>query len=288
MNNKEGVKREPKIFNNEAFKERFQFLLWINDDIVCQRYFKCYGYNAYSIESIDFKEECDDIVGMIQDDLVSKSRVYSWYTKDDPLKMKGFSKDVDSLDRDDISVLINPSISGDVILSNGEVVRKEYCDYSDEIENWYVDKRVPEPYEVTFKFQVIIDENVVYERIWDGGVYPKYVRSNVDLSNSSSAYEGKDPVSLHFTLALQRAMTVDKVDLIYHIIKRLCKVMTYRYDDNAYTKKVKYGDREYSYTNYLKEYVDGYKKWISDKHQKWSVNNELTNDAIVARIEAMA
>lgn len=286
--NKETIKKEPKVFNNEAYKERFQFLLFINDDIVCQRYFKCYGYNAYAIESVEFKEECDDIVKMIQDDLASKSRVYSWYTTDDPVKVKGFIKDYEGLNDHDIVKLVNPAYRGDVELSDGRIVKKEYEDYPADSENWYNDKRVPEPYEVTFKFQVKIDDCVAYERIWDGGVYPKYVRSSVDLSNSNAAYEGKDPVSLYFTLALQRAMTVDKLDLIYHIIKRLCKVMTFRYEDNAYTKKMDFGGKEYAFTNYIKEYVDGYKKWLNDKHQKWSIENELTNDAIISRIEATA
>ena len=39
------IKKETKVVDNEAYKERFQFLLWVNDNIICQRYFKINGFN---------------------------------------------------------------------------------------------------------------------------------------------------------------------------------------------------------------------------------------------------
>ena len=90
--------------------------------------------------------------------------------------------------------------------------------------DYYVDTERPKPYEYTFKFAFLMDNKPVYEEIWDGGDYPKYVRNSVDLTNSDHLYKDKDPMSLHFNIAVVRAMTIDKTDLIYTIIRKICDV----------------------------------------------------------------
>lgn len=66
------------------YKEgRFDFALFINDNLVCKRNFIVYNFIEGSMQSEDFRYTMEDIVRMIQDDLKSKSRVYTWYYFDD-------------------------------------------------------------------------------------------------------------------------------------------------------------------------------------------------------------
>jgi len=122
----DNIKKEAKVVDNEAYKERFQFLLWVNDNIICQRYFKINGYNNDSIRSLQFKETMDNVVTMIKEDLISKSRIFMWYTRDEPIKMKGFVNNYDGLDYSDIVFLTSPDYNGSAKLSNGKVIEKEY------------------------------------------------------------------------------------------------------------------------------------------------------------------
>ena len=250
------IKKEAKVVDNEAYKERFQFLLWVNDNIICQRYFKINGYNSDSLRSLQFKETMDKVVEMIKEDLVSKSRIFMWYTREEPIKMTGFANNLDACDRDDISVLISPDFKGKIELSNDEIVDKTYFEYPLEMEDPYSDNEKLQPWDVTFKFQMVVDENPVYERIWDGTVYPKYVRNGVDLTNSDILYRDKEPSSLHFSYAIIRHMTLGKIDLVYHIIKQICEVMSYKFEDsNKYIKRTKYDGKNYVLSTYNKDWV---------------------------------
>jgi len=60
-------------------EERFEFTLFVNDNIICKRNFRIYNFIEGSMGTIDFKEKVDEIVNLIDDDLKSKSRVYTWY-----------------------------------------------------------------------------------------------------------------------------------------------------------------------------------------------------------------
>ena len=221
---------------NEAFWERFQFLLWINDDIICQRYFRINGYNRDMCHTEEFTTVMENCVRMIQDDLKYKSFILQSYTCDCPIKLTGFVNDPAS--ESDVFLLSNPNISGNVTLSDGRTVEKTYFEYPDGTpEMHYMDNETLEPWDVVFKFQFLIDDKTVYERIWDGTQYPKYVRNSVDLTNSNAAYRDKDPQNLNFSASLQKHMTFGRKDLTYHIIKSIIDVVCF--DGNGYTDEWK-------------------------------------------------
>lgn len=268
------IKKEAKIVDNEAYKERFQFLLWVNENIICQRYFKINGFNNDSLESVEFKETMDRVVGMIQSDLISKSRIFMWYTREEPVKLCGFTSNLGKCNWVDIAHLTSAQYDGKVELSNGEVIEKSYFEYPEDMIDTYSDNEKLPQWDVTFKFQMLVDEKPVYERIWDGTVYPKYVRNGVDLTNSDVLYKDKEPSSLHFSFAIIRHMTLGKIDLVYHIIKQICEVMSYRFEDSdKYTKSVDYSDREYSLSLYEvnRHWVDEAKKAYRDKTKQWNI-----------------
>ena len=58
---------------------RFEFALLVNDFLICRRSFQINGYIEGSMKTLEFKKAIDEIVGFINDDLVSKSRVWTWY-----------------------------------------------------------------------------------------------------------------------------------------------------------------------------------------------------------------
>jgi hypothetical protein len=69
-------------------EQRFEFILYINDHIICQRYFNIRGFNEDSLQSLDLKDLVDEIAGMnngrfgamglIPSFLKLKSREYMW------------------------------------------------------------------------------------------------------------------------------------------------------------------------------------------------------------------
>ena len=68
-------------FNKEKDykEERFEFALYVNDNIICKRNFRIFNFIENSMNTLEFKEKVDEIVDMIDNDLKSKSRVYTWY-----------------------------------------------------------------------------------------------------------------------------------------------------------------------------------------------------------------
>lgn len=266
------IKKETKVVDNEAYKERFQFLLWVNDNIICQRYFKINGFNNDSLRSLQFKETMDSVVRMIQDDLLSKSRIFMWYTREEPIKMTGCIKNYENCDESDVILLTSDNYVGKVQLSDGTIVDKQYFSYPEGMEDSYSDNEKLPEWDVTFKFQMLVDEKPVYERIWDGTVYPKYVRNGVDLTNSDVLYRDKEPSSLHFSFAIIRHMTLGKIDLVYHIIKQICEVMSYkREDSNKYIKRMKYGNKNYLLSTYNKDWVDIARKDCLEKTKAYNI-----------------
>lgn len=186
------VKRD----NRTDYKEKFQFLLSVNGNIICQRYFKINGFDEDNIKSLDFTKTIDESVEMIQEDLAYKSRIYLWYNSTLPTKLTGF-------------------IDG---------VEEEY------LENPKTDKtkeeEMTEPYSTTFKFSFLVNEIPVYERIWDGSQYPKYVRNSVDLTNSDYMYKDIDKNSLNLIQSMNKSMTLGRPNLMNAIIRSICETLS--------------------------------------------------------------
>lgn len=78
----ENVEAQQKDGEKKPFKRewnRFEFALFINDFLICKRSFPINGYVDKSMQTPEFKDEVDKIVELIDEDLKSKSRVYTWY-----------------------------------------------------------------------------------------------------------------------------------------------------------------------------------------------------------------
>lgn len=259
-----------KKVDNSSYRERFQFLLYVNENVICQRYFRINNFDYSSIESLELKEVMDDCVKKIQQDLVEKSRVYMWYTDKSPIKIAGFCND-ENLTSEDILFLTNGREENGV-LSNGKEIKKTFFDYYSVATNQmeYTDER-PADGDIMFKFVFLMDDKVLYEKQWDANIYPKYVRNSVDLSNSNAIYRNKDVSSLSFSLAIIYHMTNGKSDLLYNMIRSICETLSTKYSEEYdYTKKDIYNttdvdgnvidSKTYCYSTYNKEFVNGWRQ----------------------------
>ena len=63
---------------SNKYTDKFEFILRINENIVCQRYFNIRGYNESSKNSMELRWELSDIVDTIQTYLKEKSEDFLW------------------------------------------------------------------------------------------------------------------------------------------------------------------------------------------------------------------
>ena len=61
-------------------KERFEFKLTVNDNIICQRYFRINGFRRESYGSMELIDAIDNCVRMIDNDLKDKTNMFLYYT----------------------------------------------------------------------------------------------------------------------------------------------------------------------------------------------------------------
>lgn len=262
--------KEVKVIDNTQWKERHQFVLSANGNIICQRYFKVNGFNPKSLNSEELYYTIRDIVHMIKDDLKSKSRIYTAITMGKSTKLTGFYNG-EKLSNHDAALVFQDDVRGEVTLSNGIVLNKTYIDYDVEEE---VDDS---PF--TLKFSYLFDDKAVYEEVWDGTVYPKYVRNCIDISNSNASYKNVDPMRMTFSQQMTKSLNSGRPDLIYNIIKLFCDTLSNDVDDDGnsidkgYTTSVKYGNKKYYYTNYPIDFVKGWAAAVRQKtnaYNRWS------------------
>ena len=180
----------------------------------------------------------------------------------------GFVNSVSSFN--DACTVCSSGVEGRVQLENGDIIEKEYLHYNEEdFDDAYSDNEKLEPYEITFKFVFKVDDKSVYERIWDGTVYPKQVRNSVDLSNSD-APKDISSFSLFSLETVIRYLKYGRIDLLYHIIKKICETMSGGFNNpDAYTKSINYGkDENGIWHKFAEEKQDG-KKITRGKLKRW-------------------
>ena len=261
-----------KRVDNNAYRERFQFIVRVNDNIICQRYFKINHFEHDSLNSKELFEALDGyhgegqemkqyferksmgVVQLIQRDLESKSRIYTWATNECTCKLTGFAKD-----------------------ENGEPING--LSYAGWEPKPFDETEIVQPWEVTFSFEFLVDDKIVYQRIWDGSQYPKYVRNTVDLTNSKSQYP------------MVQLMNQGKSDLVVEIISQICAACSSNLDEKkTYTKSERYTNDEmfikatgnesivadgnkYAYSAYNREYVNSWREAVLKKYGPSGLNS---------------
>lgn len=200
----------------EYREERFEFALYVNNNLICKRNFKINNYIDGSMQSLNFKDKVDEIVRMIDDDLKSKSRVYTWYCYDDT--------DVDSEFHEP---LIEPweCTFKFVVTDNKKEVISHIWD--------------GRGYPKSVRDKVDIANKTVKVMTRTGQI--------LTFDKDSFFEENKDKLSIeHYIL---RAQIIDKPDLLIAITKKICEACSPRENGfkktSDYTLEDTYGNKEY-------------------------------------------
>lgn len=190
----------------EFREERFEFALYVNNNVICKRNFKINDFIDESMNSIDFKYKVDEIVEMINNDLKSKSRVYTWFYYDPTDEEKNEFN----------SELIDPwecTFKFVVTDNKHEVITKIW-------DGRFYPKAIREKVDLTNKNVKITTK--------DGRTYT--------YDKESYFEENKDRLSLE--MYVLKAMINDKQDLLFTITKKICEACSPR--ENSFQKTSDY------------------------------------------------
>jgi hypothetical protein len=256
-----------KKVDNSSYHERFQFQLLTNDNIICQRYFKIPKFNSESLVSEELYDTLDYVVSLVQNDLISKSRIYLSNIYEQKTKLTGFASKQKAL-KEAKENNADESVIRDILLRTED----DETFVLNDIKEWDEQEFV-EYGDITFKFKFMVDDREVYVRIWDGSKYPKYVRNSVDITNAKSYYP------------MIQLMNSGKNDLVVETINKICNICSYTENDESidYTKSSIYGvdkqfakvsninkntQKKYSFSIYDKEYINSWRIYCNKKYGK--------------------
>lgn len=226
-------------------EERFEFTLYVNDNIICKRNFRIFNYIENSMNTLDFKETVDDIVHMINKDLQSKTRVYLWFH---------FNPEAPEADEELISPLIEPwECTFKIVITDNkrEVITRIW------------DGRA---YPKAIRENVDLSNKYVKIKTKDGQVY------TYDKENYFKINEGR----LNFDLELLKGMINDKQDVLLQITKKICEACSVNKDEVK--DKGRFDPRDSS--KYLSSYItyDTYGNGANDPNpRKYAYSLYLSN-----------
>jgi len=224
------------------YKERFEFKLTVGDNIICQRYFKINNFNEQCVYSFELMDTIRSVVKLIDDELKSKS--FDYLEVFAPI----YFNSIEEMNK----YFENPINRRRIRLGNGIVVKGEKNDYcwgknekpvelSFKFDDGELIKPLTEADSVTYKFAFLVDGREVCSSIWEG-LYPKFIRNAIDLSNKKGKVESLD--NLGFEEYVNYRISVNRSDLVYTIIKEICSVCCLQ-GDNCYTLTSEFGNKVY-------------------------------------------
>lgn len=223
------------------FKEPYEFRLLIGDNIICQRYFKINNFNPLSLNSFELTQIIRTCANLINEDLKSKSRVYTWhmtplvFNNEDEMK-KWFSNpnNVKTV-RFYETIVIKDDKTKEFAWDGEKIIE---CDKK--VDDGTFSTTLTDKDTLTYEFAFYVKDKKIVSTIFDG-VYPYFIRRNIDLSNSRGKFEGEDLSRLSFESYILNCLVYDRPDLIKKIVKDICYVCSMT-DDKYYTTSLQYTD----------------------------------------------
>ena len=165
---------------------RFSYVLSTNGHIICKRDIIINNFKEYSLGSVQLSEAVESCVDLIKKDLVEKSNIYLWYTSPQVFKNKeemekwaacpAFSLEVPSF------VVLDDS--EETFLWNGERMEP----YKVPFNKGDYAKSSEEQQPCILKFAFLDNGREVSSLSWDGSVYPKFIRTNIDIQNTKNKF----------------------------------------------------------------------------------------------------
>lgn len=254
-------KQVKKFTDNQFKKERFSFELRINDNIVCQRYFRINGFKSKSLVSKQLTDTLRYCAKLIQDDLKDKTNLFNEYTapqifRNEDEMNKWLPANAWRLE---VPTYIILEDSEQNFVWDGESVKPydKYINRNDYVTN----KDNAEVAPCLLKLAFLDNEKEVCSTSWDGNVYPRFIRTNIDLSNSKNKYKA-DGVFAPFEACMVNIMNETHVDLIPIIVKEFCVTCSYE-DDKDYITSDSYGGVKYGFN-----VMDDWHKYVAAEEKR--------------------
>ena len=221
-------------------KERFEFVLSINGNIICQRYFGINNFQERSLGSVNLSEAVRACMALMDRDLKEKTDIYNYYTAPqvfkDKAEMEWWVKNQPfKLDVPGFAVLRDTE---EVFTWNGTEMQpyNKPFNTADYVGN--TDEEAP----CVLKFAFLDNGEEVRSISWDGNKYPKFVRTNIDISNSKNKFEA-DGVYAPYEAFIINQFNNCRRDLIPEIKRKL--IWACSGENLRYFSRVRYGDKEY-------------------------------------------
>ena len=231
--------------DNQIRVERFEFVLTVNENIVCQRYFRIGGFRERSLGSLQLTEAVEKCVDIINKDLIEKSNIFNWYMAPQVFKNREEMDAWIEKHKEDRFKLEVPCFA--VLRDTKEIFNwngNEMLSWTNKFDTSDFDGTSPEQ-PCILKFSFLENKNEVRSMSWDiSNICPRFVRSNIDLSNSKNKYEvdgvTKAPIESFLIKKYMKSMT----SIIPKILNALSTACSYD-DVSEYTTYVDYGGRKY-------------------------------------------
>ena len=236
-----------------AFKERFEFRLTVGEDIICQRYFRIGNFNPVSLKSNELMDTIRGCADTIDRDLKSKSLIYlEIFTPRIFNTMEEFEKYIESEKNRNSLVrgegVVIKSVKDHDFAWNG-VDGLVSLDFKFE-DGEFSEPLTDEDY-VTYKFAFLDYGREVCSATWVG-VYPRFVRNSIDLSNKRGKLDPEDIYRVGFEQYILYKLVEGRSDLVWKLVKDICYTCSDS-DDSAYTVVNEYKDettgKTYVYNN---------------------------------------
>ena len=229
---------------NQFEKHPYSFELRINDNIVCQRYFKINGFKEKSIYSTQLINSLRYCAKLIKDDLKSKTALFLDYTAPQIFKNEDEMNEWVKQPRWELEVpsFIILEDEDKTFVWNGEGV-EPYDKYFNRYD--YLPRTDVEQTPCVLKLVFLVNDKEVCSTSWDGNVYPRFIRTNIDLSNSKNKYKNAEIYS-PFESSMVEVLNSKHTDLIPVIVRELCTTCSYD-NDSKYDVTGEYGDKKYNF-----------------------------------------
>jgi hypothetical protein len=239
-----------KSNESKDYKERFEFKLTVGDIIICQRYFKVFNFNPTSLNSMELADTLRELARLIDLDLKDKTHVF----------MEMMCPQIFNTEDEMYEFFANPynhrfmrGGHGIVVKSNTEhdYAWKHELDKDGNVlggsvmpltfkfdDGEFTKELTPEDY-VEYKLSFIDNgpnmdnPKEICSTTWVG-IYPRYVRNSIDLSNKRGRVDKTEIYTLGFESYMAYKIFGGRPDYIYKIIKELQTVCS-NPDNSWYT-----------------------------------------------------
>ena len=227
-------------------EERFEFTVYVNDNIICKRNFRIFNFIENSMNTLEFKNKVDEIVKLIDDDLKAKSRVYTWYY---------FNPKFPDENEEFNTKLIEPwACTFKIVISDNkrDVITRIWDGYA---------------YPKYIRDKVDLSNKNVKVVTKDGQTF------SYEKEGFFKANDGR----LSFEHEVLKRMIIDKPDVLLQITKKICEACSPTREE---IKEKGYPDTREN--KYLNKYtvIDDYGKDAKGKRKKYAYSLYLANKKI--------